>query len=175
MHIRIRTRWRTRSAIRFMSNQQDHSKQQETTRHLMTPKATPEPQELSQPTDQVMEDTDWGRGYAVAPEGEELNRTSSNARRREEISSQVSEQFILKGKRSRKPVKLGTYLVTFAACINPTAPAKLLNEAPKIRLHRDQLPGVPKRWKDFGTSSIWSRVQESKPKRDRWLHPAKLL
>jgi hypothetical protein len=96
-----------------------------------------------------MEETGWGRGYALAPEGEALNRTTNNARRREEISSQVSEQFILKGKRSRKPVNLGTYLATFAACINPTAPAKLLNEAPKIRLHRDQLPAVPKRWKDL--------------------------
>jgi hypothetical protein len=135
---------------RRRADQQDDSRQQqETTTHLRTPEATPELQELSQPTDQVMDDTGWGRGYALAPEGEELNRRSNNARRREEISSQVSEQFILKGKRSRKPVNLGTYLATFAACINPTAPAKLLNEAPKIRLHRDQLPAVPKRWKDL--------------------------
>jgi hypothetical protein len=55
----------------------------------------------------------------------------------------------LNGKRSRNPVNLGTYLSTSAACINPTAPAKLVNEAPKIRLHRDQLPAVPKRWKDL--------------------------
>jgi hypothetical protein len=96
-----------------------------------------------------MDDTGWGRGYALAPEGEELNRRSNNARRQEEISSQVSEQFILKGKRSRKPVNLSTYLATFAACINLTAPAKLLNEALKIRLHRDQLPAVLKRWKDL--------------------------
>jgi hypothetical protein len=61
----------------------------------------------------------------------------------------VLEQNIVKGKRSRKPVNLGTYLATFAACINPTALAKLLNNAPKIRLHRDQLPAVPKRWKDL--------------------------
>jgi hypothetical protein len=129
--------------------QQDDSQQQDTAEALMTPEMTPDSQELSQIADQVMEDTGWGRGYALAPEGEELDRTSNNARRREEISSQVSEQFILKSKRSRKPVNLGTYLATFAACINPTAPAKLLNDAPKIRLHRDQLPAVPKRWKDL--------------------------
>jgi hypothetical protein len=129
--------------------QQDDSQQQDTAEALMTPEMTPDSQELSQIADQVMEDTGWGRGYALAPEGEELDRTSNNARRREEISSQVSEQFILKGKRSRKPVNLGTYLATFAACINPTAPSKLLNEAPKIRLHRDQLLAVLKRWKDL--------------------------
>jgi hypothetical protein len=62
----------------------------------------------------------------------------------------------VEGKRSRKPAKFGTYLTTFAACINPTALEKLLREAPKIRIHRDQLPAEPKRWKDldrhpFGT------------------------
>ncbi|KAI1559871.1 rve domain containing protein, partial [Pyrenophora tritici-repentis] len=101
---------------RRRTNQQDDSQQQETMRHLRTPEATSESQEVSQLTDQEMDDTGWERGYALAPEGEALNRTSNNARRREEISSQVSEQFILKGKRSRKPVNLGTYLATFATC-----------------------------------------------------------
>jgi hypothetical protein len=72
---------------RRRADHQDDSQQQETTTHLRTPEATPELQELSQPTDQVMDDTGWGRGYALAPEGEELNRRSNNARRREEISS----------------------------------------------------------------------------------------
>ncbi|KAI0612592.1 rve domain-containing protein [Pyrenophora tritici-repentis] len=88
--------------------QQDDSQQQGTMKHLRTPEATPDSQELSQLTGQVMDDTSWGRGYALAPEGEALNRTTNNARRREEISSQVSEQFIVKGKRIRKPVNLGT-------------------------------------------------------------------
>ncbi|KAA8613952.1 hypothetical protein PtrV1_12860 [Pyrenophora tritici-repentis] len=96
---------------RRRTNQQDDSQQQETMRHLRTPEATSESQEVSQLTDQEMDDTGWERGYALAPEGEALNRTSNNARRREEISSQVSEQFILKGKRSRKPVNLGTYVM----------------------------------------------------------------
>jgi hypothetical protein len=38
-----------------------------------------------------MEDTGWGRGYALAPEGEELDRTSNNAARRAEISNQASD------------------------------------------------------------------------------------
>ncbi|KAI2480260.1 hypothetical protein Ptr902_08441 [Pyrenophora tritici-repentis] len=96
-------------------------------------------------TNHLIDDTGWGRGYALAPEGEEPDRTSNNAARREEISSQVSEQFIVKGKRTWKPVNLSTYLATFAACINPTASEKLLSEAPKIRLYRDQLPAEPKR------------------------------
>jgi hypothetical protein len=137
-------------------NQQDRSRQQKTARAPMTPEVTPESPEASQLTGQTIADTGWGRGYALAQEGEELDRTSNNAIRRGEISSQVSEQFIVPGKRSRKPVNFGTYLATFAACINPTAPAKLFNEVPKIRLHRDQLPPEPKRWKDldrhpFGT------------------------
>jgi hypothetical protein len=97
-----------------------------------------------------MDDTGWGRGYALAAEEEEPDRACNNAARRGEISSQVSEQFIVEGKRSQKPAKFGTYLATFAACINPTAPAKLLNEVQKVRLHRDQLLAEPKRWKDLG-------------------------
>jgi hypothetical protein len=92
-----------------------------------------------------MEDTSWGRGYALAPEGEEPDRASNNAPRRGEISSQVSEQFIVEGKRSRKLAKFDTYLATFAACINPTALEKLLSEAPKIRIHCNQLPPELKR------------------------------
>ncbi|KAI1509646.1 Pol protein [Pyrenophora tritici-repentis] len=149
---------------RRRTNQQDDSQQQETMRHLRTPEATSESQEVSQLTDQEMDDTGWERGYALAPEGEALNRTSNNARRREEISSQVSEQFILKGKRSRKPVNLGTYLATFATCINPTAPAKLFNEAPKIRFHRDQLPAVPKRWKDLDHHPFGAEFREASRK-----------
>lgn len=111
----------------------------------------PEPTELTGEslTDHSMDNTGWGRGYTLAREGEEPDRTSNNAARRGEISSQVSEQFIIEGKRSRKPAKFDTYLATFAACINPTASEKLLSEAPKIRLHRDQLPAEPKRWKDL--------------------------
>jgi hypothetical protein len=55
----------------------------------------------------------------------------------------------VEGKRRRKPAKFGTYLATFAACINPTAPGKLLSEAPKIQIHRDQLPAELARWKDL--------------------------
>ncbi|KAJ8113220.1 hypothetical protein OPT61_g4599 [Boeremia exigua] len=36
-----------------------------------------------------------------------------------------------------------------ATCVNPTALAKLSGEAPKMRLHRDQLPAEPNRWKDL--------------------------
>ncbi|KAI0568239.1 hypothetical protein Alg130_12245, partial [Pyrenophora tritici-repentis] len=133
---------------------QQGSTQQKTTTALMTPDATPESPELTQLTGEsltnhLMDDTGWGRGYALAREGEEPDRKSNNAARRGEISSQVSEQFIVEGKRSRKPARFGTYLATFAACINPTASEKLLSEAPKIRLHRDQLPAEPKRWKDL--------------------------
>jgi hypothetical protein len=134
-------------------NQQGRT-QQKDTGAFMTPEATPESEELTQITgqsltDHLMDDNGWGRGYALAPEGEELDRTSNNAARRGEISSQISEQFIVEGKRSWKPAKFGTYLATFAACINPTAPEKLLGEAPKIWIHRDQLPAEPKRWKDL--------------------------
>ena len=100
-------------------------------------------------TDHSIDDTGWGRGYTLAPEGEEPDRTSNNAARQGEISSQISEQFIIEGKRSRKPAKFDTYLATFAACINPTASEKLLSEAPKIRLYRDQLLAELKRWKDL--------------------------
>jgi hypothetical protein len=72
---------------RRVDQQDDSCQQQETTTHLRTPEATPELQELSQPTDQVMDDTGWERGYALALEGEELNRRFNNARRQEEISS----------------------------------------------------------------------------------------
>ncbi|KAF1931148.1 uncharacterized protein M421DRAFT_2670 [Didymella exigua CBS 183.55] len=136
--------------VQLPPNYQQSRTQQKNTTALMTPEATPdlpEPIELTGEslTDQAMDDTGWGRGYALAREGEEPDRTSNNAARRGEISSQVSEQFIMKGKRIRKPATFGTYLATFAACINPTAAGKLLSEAPKTRLHRDQLPAELKR------------------------------
>jgi len=73
-------------------NYQQGRTQQKNTTALMTPEAT---SESSEPirftgqsiTDQVTDDTSWGRGYALAPEGEELSRTSNNAARRDEISS----------------------------------------------------------------------------------------
>jgi hypothetical protein len=85
-------------------NQQGRT-QQKDTGAFMTPEATPESEELTQITGQsltnhLMDDNGWGRGYALAPEGEELDRTSNNAARRGEISSQISEQFIVEGKRS---------------------------------------------------------------------------
>jgi hypothetical protein len=152
------------------ANQKDHGQQQDTAESLMTPEATPESQKLSQPTDQVMDDTGWGRGYTLAPEGGELNRRSNNARRREEISSQVSEQFIWKGKRSRKPVNLGTYLATFAVCIS-----KATQRSAKDQTLSRPAASCSQEMERFGSSSIWSRVQEGKPKRDRYFHPAKLL
>jgi hypothetical protein len=43
----------------------------------------------------------WGRGYTLAPAGCELNRVTNNAQRREEISSNISLQYVITGKRSR--------------------------------------------------------------------------
>ncbi|KAL5392823.1 hypothetical protein DPSP01_000520 [Paraphaeosphaeria sporulosa] len=47
----------------------------------------------------------WGRGYALVPEGRELNRTANNAQRREEISSNISSQHVITGKRLRTSVR----------------------------------------------------------------------
>ena len=43
----------------------------------------------------------WGRGYALAPEGCELNRVTNNAQRRDEISSNISSEHVITGKRLR--------------------------------------------------------------------------
>jgi hypothetical protein len=62
-----------------------------------------------------------------------------------------SSSNIVSGKRARKPTNqaLATYYAAFAAAANPTVSLKLAGELPKIRLHRDQLPPPPKRWKDI--------------------------
>jgi hypothetical protein len=72
--------------------QQDHGQQQKDSGALMTPEVTPESQEQNQLMGQLLsnqstDDTGWGRRYALAQEGEELDQTSNNARRRGEISS----------------------------------------------------------------------------------------
>jgi hypothetical protein len=148
--------------------------QQQNTRSLTTPEATPKAPEMTQLTgqsltDHLLNNTCWGRGYALAPAGEELDRTSNDAARQGEISSQISEQFIMDGKRSRKQVKFGTYLTTFAACINPTALEKLPREAPKIRIHRDQLPAEPKRWKDLDRHPFGTEFKKASREDDMFL------
>jgi hypothetical protein len=49
---------------------------------------------------------------------------------------------VLTGKRQRQSKTLGTFFVAFAAALQ-------LLELQKSRLHRDQLPLPPKRWKDL--------------------------
>ena len=63
----------------------------------------------------------------------------------------IGSSNIITGKRTRKPPDhaLATYYRAFAVAINPTAPSKLAGEMPKLRLHRDQLPDPPKRWRDL--------------------------
>ncbi|KAI1527822.1 hypothetical protein PtrSN002B_007308 [Pyrenophora tritici-repentis] len=81
------------------------------------------------------------RGWEPIPaEAEAPDRRLNNAPRREEISGQVSESNVLTGKRQRKT--LGTYFVAFAEALQQT-------ELQKSRLHRDELPPPPKRWKDL--------------------------
>lgn len=46
----------------------------------------------------------WGRGYALVPKGCELNRTTNNAQRREEISSNISSRYVITGRRLRSRV-----------------------------------------------------------------------
>lgn len=43
----------------------------------------------------------WGRGWAIVPEGSELNRATNNAKRRGEISSSVTFSNVIEGKRRR--------------------------------------------------------------------------
>ncbi|KAG9375837.1 hypothetical protein A1F94_013581 [Pyrenophora tritici-repentis] len=80
------------------------------------------------------------RGWEPIPaEAEAPDRRLNNAPRREEISGQVSESNVLTGKRQKT---LGTYFVAFAEALQQTEPQK-------SRLHRDELPPPPKRWKDL--------------------------
>ena len=77
------------------------------------------------------------------------DRYSNNAPRKADPN--VSSSNIISGKRTRKPtyLTLAAYYQAFAAGINPTAPTKLIAELPKTKLHRNQLPPPPKRWKDL--------------------------
>ena len=77
------------------------------------------------------------------------DRGRNNAPRK--ADPEVSSSNIISGKRARKPPNqaLATYYAAFAAAANPTLSSKLAGELPKIKLHRDQLPPPPKRWKDL--------------------------
>lgn len=50
----------------------------------------------------------WGRGYALAPEGCELNRVKNNTQRREEISGNISSEHVITGKRLRTSKRNGS-------------------------------------------------------------------
>jgi hypothetical protein len=118
---------------------------------LLTPENTPE---LTSEREQEPEnEPDNRRGEPEAVEmprgwkhilakAEALDRRLNNALRRKEISSQLSESNVLTGKRQRQRKTLGTYFVAFAAALRPP-------ESQKTRLHRDQLPPPPKRWRDL--------------------------
>ncbi|KAF7573884.1 hypothetical protein PtrM4_055070 [Pyrenophora tritici-repentis] len=112
----------------------------DTSRALPTPRSTPETttQHEPEPESEIVE---MPRGWEPIPaEAEAPDRRLNNAPRREEISGQVSESNVLTGKRQRKT--LGTYFVAFAQALQQTEPQK-------SRLHRDELPPPPKRWKDL--------------------------
>jgi hypothetical protein len=130
-----------------------------TSRELPTPESTPEPTFWQDALDLDLEPEieperepeiepdsnpdamDLPRGWEPLPsDAEAPDRRLNNAPRREEISSQLSSSNVLTGKRQRKT--LGTYFVAFAAALQ-------LAELQKSRLHRDQLPPPPKRWKDL--------------------------
>jgi hypothetical protein len=120
---------------------------------LPTPESTPEQMTELEPEPEPEHELETGRGEPEAvemprgwepipAEAELPDRRSNNAPRREEISSQLSESNVLTGKRQRQRKTLGTYFVAFAAALQPL-------ETQKSRLHREQLPPPPKRWKDL--------------------------
>jgi hypothetical protein len=97
----------------------------------------------------------WAKGWSKTDDYVP-DRRQNNAPKMADPS--IGSSNIITGKRTRKPPDhaLATYYRAFAIAINPTAPSKLAGEMPKLRLHRDQLPDPPKRWKDlndhpFGT------------------------
>jgi hypothetical protein len=113
---------------------------------LPTPESTPElrtqqgPEPEPEPEPNAVE---MPRGWEPIPaESEAPDRRSNNAPRREEITSQLSESNVLTGKMQRQRKTLGTYFVAFAAALRPAEPQG-------SRLHRDQLPPTPKRWRDL--------------------------
>lgn len=77
------------------------------------------------------------------------DRYSNNAPRKADPN--VSSSNIISGKRTRKPnhSALAAYYQAFATAINPAASTKLNLDLPRTKLHRNQLPPPPKRWKDL--------------------------
>jgi len=75
----------------------------------------------------------------------------------------IGSSNIIAGKRTRKPLDqaLATYYQAFAVALNPTALSKLAGEMPKLRLHRDQLPDAPKRWKDLKDHSFGTEFAQA--------------
>jgi hypothetical protein len=79
------------------------------------------------------------RGWQPIGEDQEApNRVSNNALRREEISSQLDQGSIIPGKRTRRWP--GAYVISFMRSVRDT---------PKQKLHCNQLPQPPKRWKNL--------------------------
>ena len=97
------------------------------------------------------EPSTWPKGWTDTDSSYVPDRLQNNAPRMADPS--VSSSNIVTGQRARKPTNqaLATYYKSFAVALNPTAPSKLIGEMPKLRLHRDQLPLPPKRWKDLSS------------------------
>lgn len=105
---------------------------------LPSPEDTPEPEDLESEADQPEEDK------------ESPDRVSNNAPRREEISSQLDQGNIITGKRTRRWP--GAYVTSFMSSIG---------DPPKQRLHRDQLPQPPKRWKDLQKHPFYQEFRQA--------------
>jgi hypothetical protein len=132
-------------------SQLDQSK--ETDQALPTPEATPEPDQSSggddhdQDQDQDQDEYVMPRGWQPISQDQEIpDRVINNAPRREEVSSQVDQNNIItEGRRTRRLP--GAYATSFMDVIRSSESDEL--SVGGRRLHRDQLPPPPKRWKEL--------------------------
>jgi len=112
---------------------------------LPSPEETPEPDQSDQSDQNDQNDqaeitsSPMPRGWQPIREDQEApDRVSNNAPRRDEISSQLDQGNIIPSRRTRRMP--GAYVTSFMSAIG---------DQPKQRLHREQLPPPPKRWKDL--------------------------
>jgi hypothetical protein len=112
----------------------------------------------------VEEEISLPKGYEPVQGGQAApNRRENNAPRR--ANPAITSDNIVAGKRTRGSAYAAylstfavAYLSTFASAINPVE-ARELHEPKKVRLHRDHLPPLPKRWSDLERHPFGNRFK----------------
>jgi hypothetical protein len=127
---------------------------------MLTPEDTPEPRSQGDRDEQPdTEIVSLPKGWYQIEPGEDVpDRRSNNASRRDEIDSQIDTSNVTETRTRRTP---RVYYTAFIAALQQSVNSRMLADQPRSRLHRDQLPPPPKRWKQLQKHPFGAEFQKA--------------